>query len=150
MIDESFAREQVARLSGLDQFPKASAAIKELMLALQAAKTKAIAEQVISTVLEVSTSDNPRCPLPADIRRLVWERNEAEGTKPRCPRCGGTGWGIVYELITYAGKSLHVHKKERLPDIHNDEEAFALQRQIDAAGVENQIVLSAARRCGCL
>jgi hypothetical protein len=150
MIDQNIAAEQVRRLSGLDHYPRGEdqkAGLRELRKTAEAAHSAKVLERVIDDILATTN----RCPAPAHLRAALWEEGEKHKEKQAtCPKCGGTGWTIIYELITYAGKSLHVHKKERLPDIHNDEEAFAFQRQIDAAGVENQIVLSAARRCGCL
>lgn len=77
MISDKFAMEQVARLAGLDMFPKGEkAALNELRLAIQVAETEAIAKATIDYIMGHSTSQNPRCPLPADVRRIANEGNE--------------------------------------------------------------------------
>ena len=101
MITETFAKKQLERLSGLDQFPKQAAAVRELLFALMVSETDAIAIGTIDYTLAHTTSSNPRCPLPADLRRICYEANEIwEREKPvkpsppmraHCALCGDTG-----------------------------------------------------------
>lgn len=101
MITEGFAKKQLERLSGLDQFPKQPAAVRELILALMVSEIDSVAIRVIDYILGHTTSSNPRCPLPADLRRLAYEGNEvleterrecpAEAPRYHCALCGDTG-----------------------------------------------------------
>ena len=98
MISDSLAIQQIARLAGLDQYPRnEKAALHELHLAIQVADTEAIAAATIDYIMGHSTANNPRCPLPADIRTLANDRNEERRqAKPRgCAACDGTGWRQV-------------------------------------------------------
>ncbi len=77
MISDKFALEQIGRLAGLDQYPRGEkGALNELRLAIQVAETEAIATATIDYIIGHSTSTNPRCPLPADVRRIANDGNE--------------------------------------------------------------------------
>lgn len=68
-----------------------------------------------------------------------------------CRHCDGVGYVTIWLLITYAGQSMTVKRKEVLPNIHNERQACSFQRKmLENPGTENQIVVSAARRCVCL
>ena len=98
MISEAFTAKQIARLAQLDNYPKNErAALHELHLALEVAETESIATDTIDYILGHSTSTNPRCPLPADIRTLANERNELrqQNKSKGCSECDFTGWRQV-------------------------------------------------------
>ena len=81
MIEEKIAKREILRLAGLNYFPRLDLPLKELISALQAAATDAIAVFVINEWLAYQT----QCPKPADLRRLVWQENEKQpipGPKP--------------------------------------------------------------------
>lgn len=97
MITEAFAKKQLERLSGLDQFPKQPAAVRELIMALMVAEIDSVAIGIIDYIIGHTSSENPRCPLPADIRRLAYDANE-RATERRgrgCRACDFTGWRQV-------------------------------------------------------
>src|ERR1700678_11476 len=97
MISPTEAAAQLERLSGLDFYPRAKdqdAAVKELRLAAQSAETAGILRQVVDDWV----STQRECPKPADLRRLIWERNESTNSatpeKPEkwdCMRCHDSG-----------------------------------------------------------
>jgi hypothetical protein len=95
MISDKFALEQIGRLAGLDQYPRGEkGALNELRLAIQVADTEAIASSTVDYIMGHSTSTNPRCPLPADIRGLANDANERASARRQtgCEACQFTGW----------------------------------------------------------
>lgn len=142
MIEKAFAKAQVARLSQLDGFPREAPAVGELVLALMVCKTDSTAMQVVTEIID-NAQGGSRCPYPADIRRMVYDR-QAEGEKRKCEACGGSGWLTVYRLVTYKGKSLVIEHSEAL-DL-DFEERLKFQKRLP----ENQAILSGAVACACL
>lgn len=90
------AAAQIERFSGLDKYPRGAeraAGLKELRIAAEAARTPELLRRVVDDWI----SSQRECPKPADLRRVIWERNEQEETEARrrtaeCPECGGDGW----------------------------------------------------------
>ena len=99
MTEEKFAKDQIRRLSGLDGFPKDTKAIHELVFALMVCTTDAQASRVVDDILGQSQFGS-KCPYPADVRRLSYERVENEKAKvapmpvrrAHCPRCHDHGF----------------------------------------------------------
>lgn len=100
MIEKDLAKKQVMRLGQMLGFPRDNAeALRELVSAVQVANTRAMAEAAITNVLDTATTDI-RCPMPAEIRRWINERQESEDTAQKrrtreCRVCSGTGVEIV-------------------------------------------------------
>lgn len=139
MISQTEAAHQMERLSGLDFYPREDGGKKELLSALQAAKTVEVAARAVTTWLE----GQRECPKPADMRRLIWERQGEAEKVPVC-QCGGSGWLTIYRLVTYKGRSLTIDHSEPLN--LDFEERLALREKLG----ENQEILSGAAACSCL
>ena len=100
MIEETYAESQVMRLEQLIGFPRAAAALNDLICAVQAADTEAIAKQIIDRVMDFANSDT-RCPLAPYLRGEIHEANERAAIReaeinppswtPHCPACRDTG-----------------------------------------------------------
>lgn len=146
MIDKKLAAEQVGRLMGLDGFPTGSAAIKELVFAMQVAETDAIAIRFVDDWIGSET----KAPYPVDIRRALYDANESRKRKAqRCRACAGSGAIIRWYLVTYQGQTLRKMKHcERLA-VNSEEEAMEFARKIaeNPVGEDYQTVLSGAARC---
>lgn len=88
MIEESYARQQIRRLSGLSFFPTDPVAVKEMVVALRdVAKDEAAARATVDELLAAATE----CPKPAEIRRAVHARGAADAkdyNKPQPTKCG--------------------------------------------------------------
>lgn len=95
MIEKEDSKQEIRRLQSLKFFPQDDKAIGELVIALQCAEDLAIAKSVITELVETMHD----CPVPADIRRAVfakqeksWEQEPAAPSKtPYCPTCKGNG-----------------------------------------------------------
>lgn len=97
MITKETVTLQIARLMGLNYFPKGNKeAEQDLVSALCAASDDAIAMHVVNEWV----AGERDCPKPADLRKLIWEENEkrkpeqtAEETRARgnCSQCRGYG-----------------------------------------------------------
>jgi len=81
MISEDLAKDQVLRLSGLDYFPLEPKAAQELVLAAMDAKTDDVCKKAFDSLCH----DAVRCPVPADIRRMVRVENDKLEAKPENP-----------------------------------------------------------------
>lgn len=107
MIDNTIAKKQIMRLGQMQGFPRDNPeALKELILGVQAADTEATAHAAISAMLETATAET-RCPMPAQIRGWIWDRQNAGDTEAKkrtadCVFCGGTAMEIV-EVAGYSG-----------------------------------------------
>lgn len=109
MIEMETAARQIDRLTGMNFYPPNAAAVKELVLAVMSAETDSIAFAAISCCVERMD----RCPMPAEIRRIVWEMNEQLPKAARnCQLCGGTTFITSYWLITH---EFGYKRRERLP-----------------------------------
>ena len=100
VIEKEIAKKQLSRISRMRKFPESREAIADLLGAIQLANSEAIAEQCISNFLDLATSET-YCPMPAEIRRWIYEHQEAEDTERKqriagCRECGGTGWRLEY------------------------------------------------------
>lgn len=93
-------KAQVARLSQMIGFPREPEAIRELVLALQAASSIEQATEVISAFIDGAESDS-RCPMPKAIREACRALQLAPQPDPLCQVCGGSG----YRVVTRAGLS---------------------------------------------
>src|SRR5690348_8147898 len=92
MVSKPYAAEQIARLAGLEDFPKGyKEAIAELVIALQGAKSDHHAKEIIDTWMQPPPK---KCPTPADLRMAVYAEDHEEYKLPAatCERCGGTGF----------------------------------------------------------
>lgn len=144
MIDKETAKKQVARLSQFLGFPRGEAgALGELLLAVQSARNEGIAQEAISAFLGTATSDT-RCPMPADIRKAIWERQGDDSKRGKCDWCGGSGFRIVHKLVTYRGKSFTIEHSQTLG--MEGEAILAFRKKLE----ENQEILSGAVPCSCL
>lgn len=99
MISEQFAIDQVRRLQCLRFFPGDPLAIKELVVALREGASE---ESTASSVLDDFLASSRECPVPADIRRAIfarqekaWEQEQPEQPVPSkskyCSTCKGNG-----------------------------------------------------------
>tara|TARA_R110000868_G_scaffold15580_2_gene70876 strand:- start:507 stop:974 length:468 start_codon:yes stop_codon:yes gene_type:complete len=151
VIESKFATEQLRRLQGLSFFPTEAPAVRELRLSIEAAASDAIAVRVVGRWLEESTD----APKPAQLRNLLYAENELHReTVGKCVVCGGVGAVTVWKLVTYRGNSFTVQAAKTL-ECKDYEEAMDYTRRLVAWQEENpsanqQTVLSAAERCGCV
>lgn len=107
MISRDFCKEQIARLSQFDGYPRlrkdeenhteCKAHLRDLVDALQCSPTTERAKAVVDGF--VSDASIRRCPLPADIRRAAYAIEAAKETydlKPtQCGECGDSGYRMV-------------------------------------------------------
>lgn len=97
MITEKEAAKQLARMAGMNFFPRGDgpedrAALLELRNAMQTADTPEIAKSVTDDWLGMRTER----PTPADLRAMIFERNAPKViADPQCATCGGTGFEPV-------------------------------------------------------
>jgi hypothetical protein len=148
MITEKEAGDQLARLSGLDYFPKKADryALRELRLAAEVATTEAVLDVVITDWLH----SNSKAPSPADLRRLIFDRNEAidrDERKGKCKDCGGSYFVTGWFLISYDDCRRRI-KGEFLPD-YDFEKALAFGKKLAESKV-NQEILTAGMPCHCM
>jgi hypothetical protein len=94
VIEKEFAVKQIARFSGLINFPDGREAKQELVSALQNFATQELASAFVSDWI----SSESLSPLPVSIRRGAFEANERENTswleKKKCPECYGSGYRL--------------------------------------------------------
>jgi hypothetical protein len=117
MIEKPPAQKEIARIAGLKGFPHGqSAAIAELVIALQCADSEAIAKQTVDDLL----AEAMECPAPATIRRAVNVKNEAADPEysnpawpavgPLCQFCASWGWikrdGKIERCMCENGRAL--------------------------------------------
>jgi hypothetical protein len=99
IIKRSFAREQIARLSGLPGYPTGNDdAIETLVDMLETAPSPGAARTFITCWLQ----DEIGSPTPAHIYRYFHPSKAAEqmttgplASSKNCPLCNGTGWQII-------------------------------------------------------
>ncbi len=109
MIDSTTASKQIQRLCGLDFFPKNEpAALKELRLAAESAATPAILVSVVDSWLREQT----QCPKPAELRRIIWGRQELPKPDEKC-ECSGTGMLIRWVLSWNGEENGEMARKRR-------------------------------------
>jgi len=149
MISAAEASQQIERFTGLDYWPRGEdqkAARKELRLAAEVAESCEILKAVVDDWMVSQT----QCPKPADLRRMIYDKNsERKEQLSHCRFCGGNGSITVWRLITYKGNSFTIDKSERL-DVATQEEANAFAERIaQSPGTAHQAVLSAAELCSC-
>lgn len=150
MIDPVKASKQIKRMAGLNFFPREDESVKELRLALETARSEAIAERVVTDWVGIE-SDAPK---PAQLRSLVHEQNEKQQQREKkCERCSGCGWLTAWYLVTYKGNSFMIAKSERLdftPGKEN-EESLEFSRRLENVEQNKpyQTVLTAAVPCSC-
>ena len=109
MIDAKVALRQVTRLAQMWRYPKGEpAAMNELVMAVSAANSEAIAATVIQGYLDTAKSDT-LCPMPAEIRGAIYDANEKanpeapERTHYHCQRCQDFGFYGGHIGGPYAG-----------------------------------------------
>jgi hypothetical protein len=142
------AKSQLKRLAHLQGFPKHTEAIADYISALCVAKIPDRVKAVVDAF--VTDTETTQCPTAAMIRRVAYDKTEADTERQRdCLFCGGAGFTTNWYLVTYIGKSFTMKKSEKLTS--NYEEAMAFARKIAAQplGNDNQDVISAAKECVC-
>jgi hypothetical protein len=96
MIKRAFARELIARLSGLPKYPTGNDEAIELLVDMMETATSAGAARVFVTTW---LQDEIEAPTPAHIYRYFHPRKANEQTsspgKGKCPMCNGLGFIIV-------------------------------------------------------
>lgn len=146
MIDKTAAKKQVARLSQMYGYPRGedqATALNELVKAVEGSASVAMAEKVVSSILDTAVEDS-RCPMPATLRGLLYDAAKAANHKPECVACNNTGFRVEFRLISYAGKSLQVETIDALPG-YGFIEAEGLRRKLR----DGQDVISTAVPCSC-
>lgn len=143
MISEAFAKKQLMRLSGLDYFPKETAAITELWLAVRAAENEGIAESVISEWLAMVRE----APKPADLRRLIHDKN-ATIQRGSCSLCCGSYFVTAWVLVNYREDEFTIDRAKGSRRLLNfdAEQAIEFGKKLGA----NQGILTAAVPCRCM
>jgi hypothetical protein len=143
MIDPAVVAKEIARLSGLDGFPRGkdqAGALVELRDALQKAETRDQAHQVVTDWLDSQT----RCPKPADIRLRLMEAKGRGEQRAKCGRCDGNGSIVQYILATYADNSFKIKHREVLRDF---EHYIQVSEWLAERKETNRITLSGAVPC---
>jgi hypothetical protein len=100
MISHDYAKAQVARLSGLDYYPRNPEAFGELVTALKEATDEI---QAYAAISEFTQSEN-QCPKPADIARVLHSLKQREEKASwlegkRCPHCSGSGFRMETKML---------------------------------------------------
>ena len=72
MVAIESTRKQLLRLAQMQGFPQVAEALRELLKAAEQAPDLGTLEKAITSALETATSES-RCPMPADLRRLIHE-----------------------------------------------------------------------------
>ena len=134
MVAKTYAASQVARLAGLEDFPKGyKEAIAELVIALEGAKSDQHAKEIIDVWMQPPPK---KCPTPADIRMAVYAEDHEEYSIPweepkgLCGRCQGYGNvqredGVYERCHCENGKAY----PQNLLDMMNGREAHRTQRE---------------------
>ena len=95
--NQEFCQSQIFRFSGMRNFPREDEAFSELVATLaRYAVSDPHAKEAVEAILETATAAD-YCPLPGDIRRVLYERRP-EGAGAKCERCCGRGW-ISFDKI---------------------------------------------------
>ena len=137
--DAAEVRRQVARLSGLRNYPREKTGQGELIRFLALAENTEHMRRVIDEILESS----PECPPPAKLRGIVFDLRP-KSKRVRCATCAGEGYRSVPMLVTYRGNSYNIDQQQPMPEMGFDEaEEFA------ARVPAHQAVLSCAVACHC-
>jgi len=148
VIDKAAAKKQVARLSQMYGYPRGEdqkAALEELVIALQPASSEEMARNVVSSILDMATSES-RCPMPAALRIAVYDAAERTATRRKCNLCEGIGFIPVSVLVTYRSTgSFDIVKSEHLTQ-YSYEEVIEFRKKLGPL----QDILSAASPCSCL
>lgn len=93
MITDDKAKEQLARMSQLDGFPRDKGSFNELKYALMVCETPGEATKLIDDIMQTVTVGQ-KCPYPADIRRMAYDRAARvpePAVKHKCSRCQDCG-----------------------------------------------------------
>lgn len=151
MIEEKIAAAQLNRLTGLNFFPSEKPAQRELLKSLMFAESAAICKSVVDDWI----SESADRPTPAEIRRMIIEKNsQTASQKAKCRACGGTGAICGWYLVAYRGNSFTIARRAFLGQIENAEQASEyiarlMQFEAENPKAERQTVLPAARGCHC-
>lgn len=143
MVDPAVVAKEIARLSGLDGFPRGkdqAGALVELRDALQRAESKDQAHRVVTDWLDSQT----RCPKPADLRQRIAEIKTRGEKKAVCRRCDGNGSIVQYVLATYADNGYKIREKHVLDDF---EHYLKVSEWLAERKETNRITLSEAIPC---
>lgn len=145
MIDDAITAKQIARMGGLDFFPKDPAAIRELKSAASVARTPAILEQVVTDWI----CEQRECAKPADLRRLIHSANgEIKTASQGCPDCDGAGWQTHWYAFD---DKTHPSQRQKPVRLCREQEATydRAQRIAVERGFENRTVSTQATPCKC-
>lgn len=94
-ISLEFATTQIARLSGLPNWPRFDEARLELVNALRTtARSEAHAKNAIDELVR-----SARCPTPDEVIRTTWGLLTDDEYR-QCARCGGSGWVHTERIIS--------------------------------------------------
>ena len=103
MISLEFAQAEIERLDATDTYHmKTPQALQELIRVLMESASESEAHRVISIWIETERA----CPTPADLRNMLRAQDPQPEQREQhrgCPECQGTGYVIVYELVTRTG-----------------------------------------------
>ena len=146
MVDPAVAAKEIARLSGLDGYPRgkeAGPALVELRDALSKAPVRETAHRVISEWLE----SQPRCPKPSEIRQRIAECRSRGEERAKCAMCDGNASIVRYTLLTFEGNSYIVSRKEVLKDFEHWLEVSNWLAENSANGLARQITNTEAVPC---
>ena len=158
MISQEQALVQLERIMGMVGFPKgreSGTSIAEYRRAMETSRTPEIAARVVDDILR----EFKRSPAVSDIWEMVSEENNRDAStesEPRCSACDGTGAEVVYLLVTYAGRSLEIRRRQILAGFDNEKaQEFGARLRWDDGPVslenpfmgDNQQILTGARPC---
>jgi hypothetical protein len=118
LLDPAVVAKEVARLAGLDNYPRgkdAGPALVELRDTLQRAPSREAAHRIVSDWLESQT----RCPKPSELRAKIAEIRTRGEERARCSYCDGNGAVVRYVLLTFEGNSYKITRKEVLQDFEH-------------------------------
>lgn len=89
-VNREFSKDQIARLAGLDRFPRGEAkAIGELVDALMSAPSDHAAKEYVSDWIR----RNRETPKPTEIREHFFSRElEEPARRAYCQKCSNTGY----------------------------------------------------------
>ncbi len=159
MISVAAAADQLERIQGMVGFPRGRESEKyalEMRLAIQSARSEAIARQVVSDILR----EFKRCPAVADIYEAINEENNRGPSReqPKCELCHGAGAVTVWVLATYNGRSMKIKSEEILRNFtHEKAQEFGKELRWDDGPItpdnpfrgDNQQIVTGAKPCMC-
>jgi hypothetical protein len=146
---EQHIKTELLRIKHWLGFPTERTAMRDYVSALGVCPSPQSITRLMDEVVQIEWAHFPSA---AALRQMAYvEKEKVIQKRANCPICEGVGYVTIWQIVTFIGEnSLAFRRIEDIPDIPNEEQAYAFQRKMLATPcTENQIVRSAARKCQC-